>query len=227
MHTIVKLLNTVLHIWKLLEVLNVLLTKKPGSYIKTKMHSRWTQNYEVGNTSTLGNVLPLKKFFWRNICILLGCSLLGVYQYHYRKTIKLEKENTQWMRKTHFCCCFFCICICSQGLWEQSTTNWVPLKKKTEIYPFIVLRLEFQNQDVSNVDFCGRLWRRVCPMFISKTVVVVSCSVVSDSFATPSTVAPPGSCVHGILQARILEMVAISFSICCGNCWQFLLSFSL
>ena len=31
-------------------------------------------------------------------------------------------------------------------------------------------------------------------------------------FATPWTVAPQGSSVHGILQARILEWVAISFS---------------
>ena len=40
----------------------------------------------------------------------------------------------------------------------------------------------------------------------------VSCSVVSNS-ATPWTVArPPGFSVHGILQARILEWVAIPFS---------------
>ena len=37
-------------------------------------------------------------------------------------------------------------------------------------------------------------------------------SVVSDSFATPWTVALPGSSVHGISQAGILECVAISFS---------------
>ena len=41
--------------------------------------------------------------------------------------------------------------------------------------------------------------------------VCVSRSVMSD-FMTPWTVAPPGSSVHGILQARILEWVAISFS---------------
>ena len=40
----------------------------------------------------------------------------------------------------------------------------------------------------------------------------VSCSVVSDS-ATPWTLcSPPGSSVHGILQARILEWVTIPFS---------------
>ena len=40
----------------------------------------------------------------------------------------------------------------------------------------------------------------------------VSCSVVGHSFVTPWTVAQPGSSVHGILLARILEWVAISSS---------------
>ena len=39
--------------------------------------------------------------------------------------------------------------------------------------------------------------------------VCVSCSVVSDS-VTPTDCSPPGSSVRGILQARILEWVAIS-----------------
>ena len=38
-----------------------------------------------------------------------------------------------------------------------------------------------------------------------------SCSVVSDSLR-PMDCSPPSSSVHGILQARILEWVAISFS---------------
>ena len=44
------------------------------------------------------------------------------------------------------------------------------------------------------------------------TTLLFSHSVVSNSFATPWTVAPPGSSVHGISQARMLEWVAISFS---------------
>ena len=39
----------------------------------------------------------------------------------------------------------------------------------------------------------------------------VSCSFVLNSFVTPVDCSPPGSSVHGILQARILEWVAISF----------------
>ena len=39
----------------------------------------------------------------------------------------------------------------------------------------------------------------------------VSCSIVSDSLQ-PHGLYPPGSSVHGILQARILEWVAIPFS---------------
>ena len=35
---------------------------------------------------------------------------------------------------------------------------------------------------------------------------------MSDSFANPVDGSPPGSSVRGILQARILEWVAVSFS---------------
>ena len=43
-------------------------------------------------------------------------------------------------------------------------------------------------------------------------LLLFSRSVVSDSFATPWTCSPPGSSLHGISQARILEWVASSFS---------------
>ena len=38
--------------------------------------------------------------------------------------------------------------------------------------------------------------------------VAQSCPTLSD----PMDCSPPGSCVHGILQARVLEWVAIAFS---------------
>ena len=41
-----------------------------------------------------------------------------------------------------------------------------------------------------------------------KVLVTQSCSTLCD----PMDCGPPGSSVHGILQARILEWVAISFS---------------
>ena len=47
---------------------------------------------------------------------------------------------------------------------------------------------------------------------MEKSIVLEpSCSVVSDSLR-PHGLNPPGSFVHGILQARILEWGAISFS---------------
>ena len=44
------------------------------------------------------------------------------------------------------------------------------------------------------------------------SVLVLSCSVLSDSLQHHELYSLPGSFVHGILQARILEWVAISFS---------------
>ena len=40
----------------------------------------------------------------------------------------------------------------------------------------------------------------------------VCASVMSDSFVTPVDCGPPGSSIHGVLQAGILEWVAISSS---------------
>ena len=48
-------------------------------------------------------------------------------------------------------------------------------------------------------------------------VCMLSCSVVSDSFATPWDCSLPGSSVHGIFQARIQEWIAISSFR--GSCW--------
>ena len=46
---------------------------------------------------------------------------------------------------------------------------------------------------------------------LAKNLQCVSCSVVSDSCNLMGC-SPPRSSVHGILQARLLEWVAISFS---------------
>ena len=42
-------------------------------------------------------------------------------------------------------------------------------------------------------------------------------TVVSDSVRDPIDGSPPGSPIHGILQARTVEWVAISFFIACRN----------
>ena len=49
------------------------------------------------------------------------------------------------------------------------------------------------------------------------TLCVFSCTVVSDSFCNPMDCSPPGFSVHGILQARKLECVAITYSR--GSSW--------
>ena len=57
---------------------------------------------------------------------------------------------------------------------------------------------------------------------------VLRCSIMSDS-VWPMDYSPPGSSVHGILQARILEWVAMSFSkglpdqeSSCVSCWSYI-----
>ena len=49
------------------------------------------------------------------------------------------------------------------------------------------------------------------PFSLCPLLLLFSCQVISDS-CNPTDCSPPGSSVHGISQARILEWVAISFS---------------
>ena len=62
----------------------------------------------------------------------------------------------------------------------------------------------------------SHVYYHVYLLFIHRSIVVtisISHSITSDTLATPRTVrSPSGPSVHGILQARILEWVAISFS---------------
>ena len=63
---------------------------------------------------------------------------------------------------------------------------------------------------IGNSEICTMLLTSLLQLKGMKTESV-SHSVMFDS-ATPLTVGLPGSSVHGILQARILEWVSISFS---------------
>jgi len=74
---------------------------------------------------------------------------------------------------------------------------------------------------VSNM-WKGKKKRIICSHFISFWWLVGSVAKLCPTLATPWTAVPidyslPGSSVHGILQARILEWVAISFSR--GSSW--------
>ena len=51
------------------------------------------------------------------------------------------------------------------------------------------------------------LWASQVALVVKKVLVTQSCPTLCD----PMDCSPPGSSVHGILQARILERVAISF----------------
>ena len=52
----------------------------------------------------------------------------------------------------------------------------------------------------------------VCTCFYTHTHVCVLITQSCLTLCDPMNCSPPGSSVHGILQARILEWVAISFS---------------
>ena len=107
--------------------------------------------------------------------------------------------------------------------------------EKDMVYSFLgkILRLKIEWEPLQRGSFFPSLkWF----VEVTQRLVISSGSGCVKSFRSCSTpqsygLYPPGSSVHGILQARILEWVAISFSwgssqprnwthICCLLCWQ-------
>ena len=105
-------------------------------------------------------------------------------------------------------------------IWPSNTTprnipqgnqNW----KKTHAAMFIaalfaIARTWKQPRCPSIDEWIEKLWY-IYTMEYFKVKIKWSCSVLSDSL-WPHGLSLPGSSVHGIFQARVLEGVAISFS---------------
>ena len=59
---------------------------------------------------------------------------------------------------------------------------------------------------------CDKAWKTIQERLAVGVVVVVVLSLSRIQLLKPVDCSPPGSSVHGILQARIVDWVAISFS---------------
>ena len=88
-----------------------------------------------------------------------------------------------------------CRLYAQESRWCSSNLNWT--RGTDGVNP----RSSLKGQECST-EFRAEEAR--CPMYVSHSVVSDSCD--------PMDCSPPGSSVHGILQARVLEWVAISFS---------------
>ena len=104
--------------------------------------------------------------------------------------------------------CFFWPQMC---LGKTSKTRREPWAKKFENY--IWKKPAFYNKILSLEPLSRRsiTTEVTCLSFLEQAKWKWSHSVVSDSLR-PVDCSPPSSSIHGILQARILEWVAISFS---------------
>ena len=69
-------------------------------------------------------------------------------------------------------------------------------------------QVHFSKETNSQVQNPGTAWSRECPVGEPMSEVAQSC----PTLCYPMDCSPPGSSIHGIFQARILEWVAISFS---------------
>ena len=105
-----------------------------------------------------------------------------------------------WISRVYFLCCCCCCCCCSVASVMSDfmqSHRWQPTRlcrpwdspgKNTEVGCHFLLQ---------------------CMKVKSESEVAQSCPTLSD----PMDCSPPGSSVHGIFQARVLEWGAIAFSI--------------
>ena len=82
---------------------------------------------------------------------------------------------------------------------------------------FLGLSEPFWNADYITCPECLRVFKQRQIIYTGVCVYAYVCSVTHLSLCDPIDCSPPGSSVHGILQARILEGVAISSSR--GSSW--------
>ena len=98
---------------------------------------------------------------------------------------------------------------------------FLKLKEETHllcVWGYIIRsKLNWRGKGSTLGERCPVLWWS-CPFMWARSCVVLCCAVLCLvtqlclTFCDSMDCSPPGSSVHGILQARILEWVAISFS---------------
>ena len=118
--------------------------------------------------------------------------------WHYNCDYDIAQERTQLCRNNYM-----------QVLWHRHlqviqkwNQSWIV---ELKIYPCQVSEWSLGGQNTDgNIQHCKQHDN-------ARLLESVSCSVVSDSMS-PHGLQAPGSSVHGILQAKVLDQVAISFS---------------
>ena len=110
-----------------------------------------------------------------------------------------------------------------------SSFPWIALVSWKEVYDVLLLSSAFARIFLGVVRSRSWPWR-ILGRLEDHWYIVRVCELVAPSCLTlcdPMICSPPGSSVHGMLQARILEWVAISFSRYIVLGWSKSLSFSI
>ena len=120
--------------------------------------------------------------------------------------------------------CFQKTCYSMPGLLNEilsSASTRVKIFYLDDSFMHVYIHTHSQKYLLNTYDVWGSIFQRYSSKKDRKTLVLmdyllmdesVSCSVMSNSLQPHGLYSLPGFSVHGILQARILEWVAISFS---------------
>ena len=152
---------------------------------------------------------------------LPGCSVLGILQARILEVVAMSfSRGSFWARDWTLVSCISLI------LGEFFTTEppGKPRSGPFSRWKIIPQRPDYQLEEITGSHLKGCLAPGVLQLtywFLCLQWYCCCLCLVTKSCPTllwPHECSPPGSCVHGISQAGILEWVAISFSIFNGIC---------
>ena len=131
---------------------------------------------------------------------LLNARVIILRQYLKREILPWvaeEKERRQILYNSGFCCCCCCCCLVTSVV---SNSVWPHRRQPTR------LPRPWDSPGKNSGGGCHIPLQ--CMKVKSESEVAQPCLTLSD----PMDCSLPGSSIHGIFQARVLEWVAIAFS---------------
>ena len=154
----------------------------------------WSFSFSISPSNEYSGLISFG-IDWSDLLAVQG-TLKSLLQHHSSRASILRHSTSLWSNSHIHTCCCCCCCITSVVSDFVRPHRWQPTK----------LCHPWDSPGKNTGVGCHFLLQ--CMQVKSESEVVQSCLTLCN----PIDCSPPGSSIHGIFQARVLEWVAIAFS---------------
>ena len=154
----------------------------------------WSFSFSISPSNEYSGLISFG-IDWSDLLAVQG-TLKSLLQHHRSRASILRHSTSLWSNSHIHTCCCCCCCITSVVSDFVRPHRWQPTK----------LCHPWDSPGKNTGVGCHFLLQ--CMQVKSESEVVQSCLTLCN----PIDCSPPGSSIHGIFQARVLEWVAIAFS---------------